>query len=78
MPTILREGPYRFFFYVSDRNEPPHVHVERDNRVAKFWLNPVRLQGDGGLPRSEVRRLTRIVERHQDQLREAWDERFNR
>ena len=40
MPTILREGPYRFFFYASDREEPPHVHVERDDRVAKFWLDP--------------------------------------
>ena len=32
MPTILREGPYRFFFYASDREEPLHVHVERDDR----------------------------------------------
>ncbi|MYE06314.1 MAG: DUF4160 domain-containing protein [Chloroflexi bacterium] len=78
MPTVLREGPYRFYFYVSDRNEPPHVHVERDNRVAKFWLDPVRLERDGGLPRAEARRLTRIVERHQVELRGAWDERFNR
>ena len=28
MPTILRVGPYRFFFYASDRAEPMHVHVE--------------------------------------------------
>ena len=54
MPTILKEGPYRFFFYASDREEPPHVHVERDDRVAKFWLDPVRLQRSGGLRRSEI------------------------
>ena len=30
MPTVLREGPYRYYFYASDREEPPHVHVERD------------------------------------------------
>ncbi|MFN2499896.1 MAG: DUF4160 domain-containing protein [Pyrinomonadaceae bacterium] len=36
MPTILRVRPYRFFFYASDRNEPPHVHVERDDKLAKF------------------------------------------
>ena len=40
MPTILREGPYRFFFYASDRDEPLHVHVERDDRVAKFLAGP--------------------------------------
>ena len=43
MPTVLRAGPYRFFFYPGDSHEPPHVHAERDHRVAKFWLNPVRL-----------------------------------
>jgi hypothetical protein len=44
MPTIFADGPYRFFFYPSDREEPRHVHVERDDKVAKFWLDPVRLQ----------------------------------
>lgn len=47
MPTVLRVGPYRFFFYASDRHEPPHVHVERDEKVAKFWLRPVRLERSG-------------------------------
>jgi len=43
MPTALRTGPYRFFFYAGDRDEPPHVDIERENKRAKFWLNPVRL-----------------------------------
>jgi hypothetical protein len=28
MPTVLIEGPYRFFWYSVDRAEPPHVHVD--------------------------------------------------
>jgi len=44
MPTVLRVGPYRFFFYAGDREEPPHVHVERDDNIAKFWLDPIRLK----------------------------------
>jgi hypothetical protein len=44
MPTVLRSGPYRFFFYTGDGGEPPHVHVERDDCEAKFWLDPVRLE----------------------------------
>ncbi len=44
MPTVLRSGPYRLFFYSGDAGEPPHVHVERDASIAKFWLKPVRLQ----------------------------------
>ena len=43
MPTLLREGPYRFYFYPGDRPELPHVHVQRDNHIAKFWLDPVAL-----------------------------------
>ncbi len=39
MPTVLRNGPYRFFFYAGDRDEPPHIHIERDNNIAKFWLD---------------------------------------
>ena len=35
-PTIKLIGPYRLFFWASDRNEPPHFHVERDDRTAKF------------------------------------------
>jgi hypothetical protein len=42
MPTVLRAGPYRFFFYAGDRDEPPHIHVERDDHTAKFWLDQVR------------------------------------
>jgi hypothetical protein len=43
MPTVLRTGPYRFFFYSHEPGEPPHVHVDRDNQSAKFWLEPVEL-----------------------------------
>ena len=43
MPTVLPVGSYRFFFYAGDYNEPSHIHVERDGKVAKFWLDPVRL-----------------------------------
>lgn len=77
MPTVLRTGPYRFFFYAGDRDEPPHVHVERDTNVAKFWLDPVKLVNSGGLRRSEIARIQRLAEKHQDELLRSWDEFFN-
>ncbi|MCY3952880.1 MAG: DUF4160 domain-containing protein [bacterium] len=77
MPTIPREGPYRFFFYASDWREPSHVHVQRDDKVGKFWLAPVRLQRSGGLRRAELRRIARIIDWNRDYLREAWDEYFD-
>ena len=43
MPTIARIGPYRFFFYGNEGSEPPHVHVQRERMLAKFWLDPVSL-----------------------------------
>lgn len=74
MPTVLRSGPYRLFFYAGDGQEPPHVHVERDNGVAKLWLDPVRVQKDVGFRPAELRRIQRIVEEHQSELMEAWND----
>ena len=77
MPTVLRIGPYRFFFFAGDREEPRHVHVEGADKLAKFWLDPVRLHHSSGFSAAEVSRLLRIVGQHQDTLREAWDAYFN-
>ena len=77
MPTVLRSGPYRFHFYSSDAEEPPHVHVERDESSAKFWLSPVRLQSSGGFKPVEVRRIQRLVEQHRNVLLRSWDAYFN-
>jgi Domain of unknown function (DUF4160) len=73
MPTVLRLGPHRFFFYAGDRNEPAHVHVERDDNLAKFWLDPVRLQNAQGFSNKELRRIQRQIEQRQIFLMESWD-----
>jgi hypothetical protein len=76
-PTILNVGPYRFFFYSGDRFEPPHVHVERENKVAKFWLQPVRLQNSGGFRPDEIRQIQKMVEENQIKLLERWNDTFS-
>ena len=76
MPTVLKFGAYRLFFYANDRDEPRHVHVERDDKTAKFWLDPIRLQRSGAFSRTEIVRIQRIVEQNQVLLIEAWDEYF--
>lgn len=76
MPTVLRSGPYRFFFYAGDRDEPPHVHVERDDNTAKFWLEPVRLERSGGFRSQELNRIRNLVAENQEQLRRSWDDYF--
>jgi Domain of unknown function (DUF4160) len=77
MPTLLRLGPYRFFCYAGDRDEPPHIHVERDREEAKFWLEPVRLQYNKGFNRNEINQIQKIVEEHQEQLLAGWHDFFN-
>jgi hypothetical protein len=39
MPTVLKQGPYRFFFYASDRGEPPHIKLIAQHETAflKAW-----------------------------------------
>ena len=76
MPTVLRVGPFRFFFYAGDGGEPPHVHVERDDCEAKFWLDPVRLERSYGFRRQEINRVRGLVEQHREQLLEGWNEFF--
>jgi len=77
MPTILRIGSYRFFFYAGDREEPPHIHVERENNKAKFWLIPVRLQSSWGFNRQEINYIQRLVNEKREDLLRGWDEYFN-
>ena len=73
MPTVLRTGPYRFYFYSHEPNEPPHIHIDRDNLSAKFWLEPVDLARNMGFSAKELRRLQSLVIDHQTELLEAWD-----
>ena len=76
MPTVLRQGPYRIFFYAGDRHEPKHVHIEREDKIAKFWLGPVRLHRSGGFSRTEIGKIRTIIEEHGEMLSEAWNEYF--
>jgi len=76
MPTILRVGPYRFFFYSNEFGEPPHIHIERDRSVAKFWLSPVSLAKSTRFSSIEIRKMQALVIEHRQTLLEAWDEYF--
>ena len=77
LPTVLRIGPYRFFFYSGDGGEPPHVHVERDAQIAKVWLEPVRLVRSGGFRRRELRAIEELVSDNKETLLESWNEFFD-
>ena len=76
MPTVLRKGPYRFFFYSADAEEPPHIHIEREVNKAKFWLDPVQLERNSGFGPVEIRRIQGLVEDNSSLLLRSWYEFF--
>jgi len=76
MPTIYREGAYRFFFNSREESRR-HVHVHAPNGVAKFWLEPiVALAVSHGLGEHELRRIEAIVKEHADEFSTAWKRHF--
>jgi len=72
MPTVLRLGAHRFFFFSREDHEPPHIHVETGENAAKFWLSPVTLDWAVGYNSKELTRLRRLVEQHADFFLEKW------
>jgi len=72
MPTILRIGPYKFYFYSHEPNEPPHIHVDRDKLSAKFWLQSVQLARNIGFSPHELNKLAALVQENQKELLEKW------
>ena len=72
MPTVLRIGPYRFHFYSRESNEPPHIHVSRDDFEVKFWLRPNSVAFNYGFSPTEVNDIRRLVEENCDFLVEAY------
>ena len=76
MPTILIVGLYRFFFVSLDSGEPPHIHIQREKMVAKFWLDLVSLERAGGFKPQELNKLFNMTREHRDLLLERWHEHF--
>jgi hypothetical protein len=77
MPTITIEG-YKFRFYSSDINEPPHIHVLRGGAEAKFWLQPVSIEYNRGYNQAELNRVLKLTQQHRDTLLEVWNAYFSR
>lgn len=76
MPTVLRVGPYRFYFHSHEPNEPAHIHVDRDDQSAKFWIDPVGLARNLGFSAHELRRIEKLIFEHHAKLTEAWNDWF--
>ena len=76
MPTILRIGPYRFFFFSEERGEPVHVHVIREQTEAKIWIKPeVAVASNDGFAQHELRKIVRLAEENKELIENEWNNR---
>ncbi len=66
------------YFHVHEPNEPPHVHVDRDDQSAKFWLTPLALARNLGFSAIELRKIQRMLKENEGTLLEKWYARFGR
>jgi hypothetical protein len=76
MPTIFIEG-YKFRFYSSDINEPPHVHIIRGDNVAKIWLESMEVEYNHGYSQPELNKILKLAHQNNAKLLEAWNGYFN-
>jgi hypothetical protein len=76
MPSVLRIGRFRFFFFSNESEEPPHIHVRAGEFEAKFWLLPVELAVNYGFNGRDLNQIRWLVNEHVDELLEAWNEYF--
>lgn len=77
MPKVAQIGPYRFFFYSNEGNEPPHIHVKSERKLAKFWLGPVELARSKRFAAHELREIESIVVENREMFLHAWNDHFN-
>lgn len=73
MPVVLRVKGYRFWFYQADLDERPHVHVGKEGREAKYWLDPIALAGSRGFRQHELDQIERILAEYGNDVLEAWE-----
>lgn len=76
MPTVRIIGPYRFYFYSHEPNEPPHIHVDRGDFSAKFWLNEISLAKNFGFRQKEIKVMEELVTNNQKLFLDKWHEYF--
>lgn len=76
MPTVLRIGAFRFYFFSHEPNEPQHIHVDRDAATIKVWLEPVEVAKSRGFRANEIGGILGLVMEHKVRLLEAWHEYF--
>ncbi len=76
MPTILRIGNLRFFFFSKEENRK-HIHVVSPEGEAKFWLEPaIELAQNYKFSQKELGKIEKIIKEYYNIFIKAWEEYF--
>lgn len=78
MPTVLLINGYRFFFFSNERNEPMHIHIEKAEKYAKFWIQPLFVAVNFGFTGKELREIGEIIEKNETLIGDKWNEHFGK
>jgi len=79
MPVVFSYKGYRFFFYSNEGNplEPLHIHVRRNDKLAKIWLEPaISVAKSYGFSPKELNWILKIVYNRKEEIRSTWNEFF--
>ena len=76
-PTVLKEGPFRFFFF--SKEEPRmHVHISCPDGEAKFWVEPIiSLANYQGLSKKQLNEMQMLVEKNLHVIITSWKQHFS-
>ena len=80
MPTILFIYGWRLFFYSNESNEPIHIHVQKGDIEAKYWLLIEEIEiieafSYNFTPASK-REIKKIIYQHFDLIVSEWSKHF--
>ena len=74
MPVVLRIKGYKFWFYQADLDEPPHVHIGKGGKEAKYWIDPISVARSGRFRDHELNQVEKILAKYCDRILAAWQE----
>jgi len=77
MPTVFRINGYRFFFFSNEGFEPIHIHVEKGEKYAKYWLKPISLAKSEHMNSGELSKVFEIIKENEKYIEEKWNDYFS-
>lgn len=78
MPKVIDIRGYKIFFYSNENNEPPHVHISKNQHSSsKIWLEPLKIEHNNAkIPKNDLAKILYWLEDNHEKVLSAWYEHF--